>query len=313
MTKLVAVCGATGKQGGAVVAALQRLGDCTIRAVTRNPDSPASKKLAGPGVELVKADFEDPASLDAAFTGTDAVFAVTDWWVACGADAEREKKQGINLVDAAKWQGVKHFVWSSLEDTRPVLAATRKPLQGTYTVPFYDAKNEIELGDVVTAVYPSAFMENLLPGGGQDPIKRPDGTVALSLPIQSEWGWCATPDIGAVAASVIKAGPAEWGGKTVGVAGEYATLEQVAETFTRVFGKNVVAVTPQADDWVQTVQGYGMPAIFAESLGNMFLFYDAVSMAPLRTVEQTRALNPGVQGLEAFLTAHKDKFAQLFS
>lgn len=54
-----------------------------------------------------------------------------------------------------------------------------------------------------------------------------------------QWAWCATSDIGAVAAAVIKAGPAEWGGKSVGVAGEYATLQQVADTFTRVFGNKV--------------------------------------------------------------------------
>ncbi|KAL4439843.1 hypothetical protein ABPG75_002844 [Micractinium tetrahymenae] len=320
MSKLVAVCGATGNQGGGVVAALQRLGGCTIRALTRNPDSVSSKKLAGPGVELVKADFEDPASLDAAFKGADAVFGVTDFWRACGGDAEREKKQGTNLVDAAKCQGVKHFVWSSLEDTRPVLAATRKPLQGTYTVPHFDAKHDIEeyarqqLGDAVTAVYPSVFMENLLPGAGMDPTKQPDGSIALFLPVgQSTLAWCATPDIGAVAAAVIKAGPGEWGGKTVGVAGEHATVQQVAETFSRAFGKKVAAVTPSADDWVQAVQGFGVPKSMAEDLGNMFLFYDTVPMTGLRPLDQTQALHPGAQGLEAFLTAHKDKYAQLFA
>lgn len=55
MSKVAAVCGATGKQGGGVVAALQRLGGFTIRALTRNPNSPSSQKLAGAGVEVSSA------------------------------------------------------------------------------------------------------------------------------------------------------------------------------------------------------------------------------------------------------------------
>jgi hypothetical protein len=52
---------------------------------------------------------------------------------------------GKNLVDAAKAAGVRHFVWSSLEDTRPALAATRAPLDAAgRTVPHFDAKAEVE-------------------------------------------------------------------------------------------------------------------------------------------------------------------------
>ena len=51
---------------------------------------------------------------------------------------------GMNLVDAAKAAGVKHFVWSSLEDTRPALCGLRPTLTGGYTVPHFDAKAEVE-------------------------------------------------------------------------------------------------------------------------------------------------------------------------
>jgi dihydrodipicolinate reductase len=50
--KLVAVCGATGKQGGGVLAALKRIGGFQLRALTRNPASPSSTKLAAPDVEV---------------------------------------------------------------------------------------------------------------------------------------------------------------------------------------------------------------------------------------------------------------------
>jgi len=50
----------------------------------------------------------------------------------------------MNLVDAAKAAGVKHFVWSSLEDTRPALAGLRPTLAGSYTTPHFDAKAEVD-------------------------------------------------------------------------------------------------------------------------------------------------------------------------
>lgn len=319
-TKLVAVTGATGKQGGATLAALLKLGGVHVRALTRNPDSPSSAKLAQPGVEVVKADYEDFQGLVEAFEGCDAVFAVTDFWVACGGDPEREKKQGMNLVDAAKKAGVSHFVFSSLEDTRPALAATRKPLSGNYTVPHFDAKSEVDaymrqqLPGACTSILPSVFYENLLPGGGMEPNKQPDGSYALFAPTgETNLSWCATADIGGVAAAAIVGGPERYGGKALGVAGEHATLAEVADMFSRVFGKKVVAATPPADDWAAAVQGFGVPQPVAEDMANMFLFYTAVDMRQPRPLEQAREMWPDVQGLEAWMVAHKDQLETLFA
>jgi uncharacterized protein YbjT (DUF2867 family) len=67
MTKIIAVTGATGSQGGGVVNVMKKTPGWTVRAVTRNPESEAAKKLAAEGVEVVKADMEDEESLRAAF------------------------------------------------------------------------------------------------------------------------------------------------------------------------------------------------------------------------------------------------------
>ncbi|KAL4858605.1 Septin and tuftelin-interacting protein 1 [Chlorella vulgaris] len=319
-TRKIAVCGATGKQGGGVVAALQQIGGFYIRALTRNPDSPSSKKLAGPDVEVVKADFEDPASLKEAFAGCDAAFAVTDFWVACKGDGNREVKQGKNLVDAAKAAGLKHFVFSSLEDTRPALAGSREPLDASgRTVPHFDAKAEVEqyaraqLPGIASFIFPGVFYENLLPGSGMDPVKQEDGTFLLAQPAKNKMVWNATADIGKVAAAVIAAGPAEYGDKTVGVNGDELSLAEAAEVFTRVFGKQVSAVTPPLDDWTQMVVGFGVPEPMAKDLANMFLFYDTVDMRELRPKAAARKLVPDAVSLEDWLTANKEKYAQHFA
>jgi NAD(P)-dependent dehydrogenase (short-subunit alcohol dehydrogenase family) len=82
--KLIAVCGATGKQGGSVVDALRaRGGDAfAIRAVARDAAAPKARALADKrrADEVVAADFDDEASLSKAFEGAYGAFLVTNYW-----------------------------------------------------------------------------------------------------------------------------------------------------------------------------------------------------------------------------------------
>ncbi|GJD00686.1 nmrA-like family protein [Colletotrichum higginsianum] len=117
--KLIAVVGATGNQGGSVARRFLAAG-CRVRALTRDVSSPSAAALAalGPDVELVTADLEDVASLEAAFRGANVIFSVTNYWEPffrpdCRAEAQRrgvscrrfaydvEYRQGRNIADAA--------------------------------------------------------------------------------------------------------------------------------------------------------------------------------------------------------------------
>jgi uncharacterized protein YbjT (DUF2867 family) len=73
--KPIAVIGATGQQGGAVVRALQASGRFRVRALTRNPGK--HRELAD---EVVEADLDRPETLHAAFEGAHGVFLVTNFW-----------------------------------------------------------------------------------------------------------------------------------------------------------------------------------------------------------------------------------------
>src|ERR1700720_3176148 len=73
--KLIAVVGATGQQGGAVVRALQASGQFKVRALSRHPDK--YRELAD---EVVRADLDCPETLHAAFEGAHGVFLVTNVW-----------------------------------------------------------------------------------------------------------------------------------------------------------------------------------------------------------------------------------------
>src|SRR3954468_7560457 len=104
--RLIAVVGATGKQGGAVVRALQASGQFNVRALSRDPIK--HRELAN---EVVEADLNRPETLKAAFEGAHGVFLVTNFFDEKGAD---EFTQATAAVRAAKEAGVKHLIWSTL-------------------------------------------------------------------------------------------------------------------------------------------------------------------------------------------------------
>ena len=98
--KCIAVMGATGNQGGAVVKALLTVPDeFTIRVITRKPDSDKAKALAAQGLEVVQADSDDEASMVAALTGVYGAFLVTNFWEGMSSMA-REMEQTDKLQQA---------------------------------------------------------------------------------------------------------------------------------------------------------------------------------------------------------------------
>src|SRR5258708_4527345 len=169
--KLIAVVGATGQQGGAVVGALQASGQFKVRALTRNPGK--HRDLAE---EVVEADLDRPESLKAAFEGAHGVFLVTNFWEP-GTD---ELKQATAAVRAAKDAGVKHLIWSTLPDVGAISG-------GKLHVPHFTGKANVDR--IVeearfpyhTFVIAPFFYQNLV--GALAPHQQEDGTMGWALPI----------------------------------------------------------------------------------------------------------------------------------
>jgi len=170
-TKLIAVIGATGQQGGAVVRALQAQGQFKVRALTRHPD-----KHRGLADEVVEADLDRPETLKAAFAGAHGVFLVTNAWEQ-GTD---EVKQATAAVRAAKEAGVRHFIWSTLPDVEAIS-------RGTLHVPHFTDKAKAdrivrEAGFTHhTFVIAPFFYQNVT--GAMAPQKQADGSLGWALPI----------------------------------------------------------------------------------------------------------------------------------
>lgn len=143
MPKLIVIVGATGGQGTGVINAFLFNPDYRVRGITRNPESDRAKSLAAKGVEVVQADQKDEGSLERAFDGAYAIFAVTDYYdffFDIGKDAAmaREYAYGTNMAKAAsKVPTLKSYIWSTLPDTRAMTG-------GEAIVPHFQGKGEVD-------------------------------------------------------------------------------------------------------------------------------------------------------------------------
>ena len=308
--RVIAVVGATGAQGSGLVRAILNdpAGGFAARALTRNPGSAKATELAALGAELVRADLDDPASLERAFAGAWGAFCVTNFWE--HFSPEKEQAQARAMAAAAKRAGLKHVIWSTLEDTRRwvPLSDDRMPtLMGSYKVPHFDGKGASdgvfsELGVPTTCLLTSFYWDNLI-HFGMGPKPAGDGTLAFTLPMGSaKLPGIAAGDIGRCAYGIFKRGP-ELIGKTVGIAGEHLSGEEMAAALGKALGTTVryQAIEPAA------YRGLGFPG--AEDLGNMFQFkrdFEA-DFCGARNLAFSRSLNPGLHNFEGWLAANADR------
>lgn len=308
--KIIAVVGATGAQGSGLIRAIlaDKGGPFRARALTRDPGSEKARALADAGAEVVAADVDDPESLKRAFTGSYGAFCVTFFWEHMSPEKELEHARA--LAQAAKQAGLRHVIWSTLEDTRKhiPLSDNRMPtLMGKYKVPHFDAKGEAdrifrELGVPTTFLVTSFYWENLI-YFGMAPKRGSDGKLAFTLPMgNKKLASIAAEDIGKTAYAIFKKGP-DLAGKTIGVAGEHLTGAQMAASLSKALGEEVRynAVTPEA------FRGFGFPG--ADDLGNMFQFNQEFEQVCLeaRDLAAGRALNPSMQTFDAWLARNKSR------
>ena len=308
--KIIAVTGATGAQGGGLIRAILAHpdGGFSARALTRDPNSDKAQALAALGVEVVKADLDDEASLVAAFEGAYGAYCLTNFWEHFSPDKEIE--QAAALARAAKAAGVAHVIWSTLEDVRDFvpLDDDRMPtLQGKYKVPHFDAKGEAnhfftESGVPTTLLNTSFYWENLI-YFGMGPQAGEDGSLSITFPLgDKKLAGIAAEDIGACAYGIFAAGDT-FKGQTVSIAGGHLSGQEMADALSQALGREVSynAVSPD------TYRSFGFPA--ADELGNMFQFNADFSeqYCAARDLDAARALNPGLKSFDDWLAVNADK------
>lgn len=308
--KIIAVTGATGAQGGGLARAIlaDDSGEFAARAITRNVESDKAAALADAGAEVVAADLDDVASLERAFEGAHGVFCLTNFWE--HFSPEKEAQQVANLAQAANNAGVEHAIWSTLEDTRnwvPLDDDRMPTLMDNYKVPHFDAKGAanqtfIDQGVPTTFLLTSFYWENLI-HFGMGPQKGPDGVYGITMPMgDKKLPSIAAEDIGRCALGIFQRGEALIG-KTVGIAGEHLSGNEMAAALTDALGFEV----RYNDVPPEVYRGFDFPG--ADDLGNMFQFnrdFDT-DFRGARSIEQSRELNPQLQTFAGWLVDNKDQ------
>ena len=222
--KIIAVVGATGQQGGAVVRALQAGNQFKVRALTRNPAK--HRELAD---EVVEADLNRPETLKPAFTGAHGIFLVTNFQ----EHGAEELKQATAAVHAAKDAGVKHFVWSTLPDVEAISG-------GKFHVPHFTGKAKVdrivkETGFANhTFVIAPFYYQNLI--GVLGPQKQPNGSAGWTLPLDPTVRSIHMADIvelGGVVAGAF-AHPDQAGhGEYLPLVGDFLSFNEIIDTLNR--------------------------------------------------------------------------------
>ncbi|MGV9912152.1 NmrA family NAD(P)-binding protein [Streptomyces tendae] len=220
-TGTIAVFGATGQQGGAVVDALLDH-KARVRALVRDPQSDRARTLAARGVELAAVRADDPASLATALAAVEGFYFMTPEANSL-EEVEAEIRIGTALVDAAAEAGVPHVVFNS------VFGADRES-----GVPHHDSKHAIEehlrkSGLRASMVRATAFMENFTNVMAPS-LEQGEIVLRLPLPKDAPLKMISVRDIGRVAAALLL-DTAQAPDGAVELVGDELTGPQIAAAF----------------------------------------------------------------------------------
>ena len=221
--KTILVMGATGRQGGAVIEHLLK-NNFNIKALSRTPDSVSAQLLTSKGITVLKGDMSNLQSLKDTMKNCDGVFSIQNYFE---YGAEKEIKYGKNVADAAKQSNISHFIYSSVCNA-----------DSNTGVPHFETKNKIEqhiknIDLPYTILRPVKFMENYyIPQVFKGIL---GGKLFDSIQSGKKHQMIALDDIGKYVADAF-ASPEQYLNKTIEIAGDELTNEEVAQTMSEVLG-----------------------------------------------------------------------------
>lgn len=223
--RIIAVTGATGRQGGAVARHLLA-GGWRVRALTRDPSSEPARRIAALGADVVTIDMMNPDSLVPAFDNAHGVFSVQNPMI---SGHEAEVQQGKNVADVAKSAGVHHLVYGS--------AGTGVAGTG---VDSWESKVAVEahmrgLGLPLTILRPNAFME-LMTDKGFYPSVSTWRIMPKLMGEDRPVTWISVDDLGAIAANVF-GDPESYIGRELRLAADLRSIAECREIWREATGR----------------------------------------------------------------------------
>jgi NAD(P)H dehydrogenase (quinone) len=239
----IAITGATGQLGRIVVSKLKEKVGNNIVALVRS-----TQKAADLGVEVREADYENPQTLEAALEGVDTLLLISS------SEIGKRAAQHQNVIDAAKKNGVKWIVYTSLlhADTTSLSigeehVATEEALQKS-GIPFTILRNgwytENYAGTIPGAIAGGAYLGS-----------AGDGKISAA----------SRKDYAEAAVAVLTTEGHQ--GKVYELAGDEAfTLTDLAAEISKQSGKNIPYKNLPQDEYATILTNFGLPAGLAGAI-----------------------------------------------
>ena len=243
-----AVTGATGKLGRLVLDELLTKTDAAnVVALARDPS--ALGDYAAKGVQVRQADYDDPASLDAALQGVDRVLLISG-----NAVGQRERQHGA-VIEAAKKAGVSYLAYTSVlnaQDSKLLLAAEHVLTENLL------AKSGLNYDVLRMPWYSENYVGSLGPAIEHGAIFGATGDGRLSTATRG--------DLAGGAVGALLNSP---GGKIYEFAGDQSwSMDEFAAEVGRQAGKPVAYVNQSESDYAKTLESVGLPPPVAAFLAS---------------------------------------------
>jgi uncharacterized protein YbjT (DUF2867 family) len=291
--KIVAVFGSTGLQGGSVVTALLKNGNYHVKAITRSAKSDKAIALAAlNNCSVEEADLDDKSSIEKVLKGVYGCFFVTDF---SAHIKKTEVTQGVNVIDSSIKNGVKHVVFSGLENVESVLHKPCFHFDYKAEIENYGLKHQdkINFSSVRLAAYFENFESSFL-------HRHKDKEYFVNIPMEGkQMIGVSVGDIGEAVLTVFE-NPQEYKSKLLGLAGDKLLVSE----YIAILNKHLAPINfIDSHITAQKFGSLGFPA--AEELSVMFEFFQSGKMQ--RDLEFSKKLNKNVLTFEAWVVKNKTK------
>ncbi|MBY3180256.1 NmrA/HSCARG family protein [Rhizobium laguerreae] len=296
---LIAITGATSKQGRSVAAALLQSQRFRVRAFTRKKDSPEALRLEKLGAEIVTVPLELGLRKDlvAAFKGADGAFLMTP---PIAPPETIEAPLGQQLADAAVEAGVGHIVFSTLENVDKITGGTK------YAPHFTDKARvaghirglPISHSFVMLAFFYTNLLEYYVP--------RMEGdTLLLPIYLPEDFRAPFVDPLTATGPVVLEifSNPERYNGKTLPIVGDIISPREMVETFQRATGLKA--------EYRNAFTRDGLLRYFPEFAANELLVREILGMVEYAVeygyfgkehdLEWSRGVNPDTLNWEQYL------------
>jgi uncharacterized protein YbjT (DUF2867 family) len=296
---LITITGVLGKQGLSTARTLLASGRYRVRGITRRTTSPGAKELTEQGAELISIalDLGYQKEFTEAFRGSDSVFMMTP---GIAPPQTHELELGKQLADAALAAGVKHIVFSSLENVKQITAGKKFAPHFTDKagIEGYIRSLPVKSSFILMAFFYTNLLEFYTP-------RMEDGQLVFPIYLPEDFRAPFVDPMTATGPAVLEIldHPELYAGKSLPVIGDIISPREMVETFIRVTGKKAIyGPAFKREDFLHYLPQFGGNELLVdEILGMAEYAVEYGYFAKERDLEWSRKIDPGSLNWEQFL------------